>query len=267
MFERRVGARDVGRHPGPRLVVADGFQQPVAHRAAGKVPVGLQFQLDQDLAELLVEPLTGDEQRAQPAAPGQGPVAGEQNPILGTGEPEVEQVVRSLEWDFGWKARVIIGYNPELAQRIYAASDLVLVPSRYEPCGLSQMLVMRYVALPVVRETGGLADTVTNYDNAEAEHGTGFMFLFEEPDAVRDKLRWAIDTYRQRRTAFERMQARAMQQDFGWDKPAQQYVTLYRGALAKTTHGQLGVRWESWKLNTRESKPTSASSPNTWSIL
>ncbi|NLX10658.1 MAG: glycogen synthase [Chloroflexi bacterium] len=162
--------------------------------------------------------------------------------ILGTGEPEVEQVVRSLEWDFGWKARVIIGYNPELAQRIYAASDLVLVPSRYEPCGLSQMLAMRYGALPVVRETGGLADTVTNYDNAEAEHGTGFMFLFEEPDAVRATLRWAIDTYRQRRTAFERMQARAMQQDFGWDKPARQYVTLYRGALAKTTHGQLGMR-------------------------
>lgn len=94
MLERRVGTSHVGRHPGPRLVVADGFQQPVAHRATGKGPVGLQLQLDQDLAELLVELFAGDEQRPQPAAAGQWPVTGEENPILGTGKPDQLVVVQ-----------------------------------------------------------------------------------------------------------------------------------------------------------------------------
>lgn len=151
--------------------------------------------------------------------------------IIGSGKEEIEREVQRLEWDFGWKVRVILGYQPDLAQRLYAASDLVLVPSRYEPCGLTQMLAMRYGALPVVRETGGLADTVQNYDGGSADSGTGFMFLFEEPDAVRLTLHWAIDTYRNRRAAFERMQARAMRLDLSWDRPVQQYVALYEAAL------------------------------------
>jgi starch synthase len=92
---------------------------------------------------------------------------------------------------------------------------------------------MRYGALPVVRETGGLADTVTNYDNADGDQGTGFVFLFEDPDAVRLTLRWAIDTYRRRRAAFERMQERAMRLDLGWGRAVEQYIALYEGALAK----------------------------------
>jgi starch synthase len=152
--------------------------------------------------------------------------------IIGAGKVEIEQEVRRLEWDFGWKVRAIIGYQPDLAQRVYGGADLVLVPSRYEPCGLTQMLAMRYGALPVVRETGGLADTVENYDNGPADRGTGFVFLFEEPDAVRLTLHWAIETYRQRRAAFERMQERAMRLDLSWDRPVQQYLALYEGALA-----------------------------------
>jgi len=157
--------------------------------------------------------------------------------VLGTGEPEVEQEMRKLEWDFGWKAKVFIGFNVALAQRMYAGCDLMLVPSRYEPCGLTQMMAMRYGALPVVRETGGLADTVQNYDNGD--QGTGFMFLFEEPDAVRLTLKWAMDIYKQRRDAFERMQERAMRLDFSWNKPTQQYIRLYESALAKTAQGDL----------------------------
>jgi len=153
--------------------------------------------------------------------------------VVGTGEPEIEQQMRTLEWDFGWKARIVIDYRADLAQRIYAGADLLLVPSRYEPCGLTQMIAMRYGALPVVRETGGLADTVTNFDNADGDQGTGFVFLFEDPDAVRLTLRWAIDTYRHRRTAFERMQERGMRLDLGWDRAVKQYLALYEGALAK----------------------------------
>ncbi len=151
--------------------------------------------------------------------------------IIGTGEAELEKELQRLEWDFGWKAKNVLQYRPDLAQKVYAGADLLLVPSRYEPCGLTQLLAMHYGALPVVRETGGLADTVVNYDNGPAEYGTGFTFLFEEPDAVRLTLHWAIDTYRQRPEAFQRMQERAMRTDWGWERPVQQYIKLYEGAL------------------------------------
>jgi starch synthase len=151
--------------------------------------------------------------------------------IVGTGEAELEKELRRLEWDFGWKAKCVLEYRPDLAPKIYAGADLLLVPSRYEPCGLTQLLAMHYGALPVVRETGGLADTVVNYDSGPADYGTGFSFLFEEPDAVRLTLHWAIDTYRQRPEAFQRMQERAMRTDWGWERPVQQYIKLYEGAL------------------------------------
>lgn len=147
---------------------------------------------------------------------------------LGTGEPDLNQQLQRLGQDFHWRASVFIGYNATVAQRIYAGADLFLMPSRYEPCGVGQMLAMRYGALPVVRETGGLADTVQNYDNEDAEYGTGFVFNWETPDAVLGTLRWALQTYRQRPDAWQRMQRRAMLQDFSWDKSARQYRDLYR---------------------------------------
>lgn len=161
--------------------------------------------------------------------------------ILGAGKAEIQDEVRRLEWDFGWKCKVVLDFRPELAQLMYAGCDLMLVPSRYEPCGLTQIYAMRYGTLPVVRETGGLADTVVNYDDADADVGTGFMFLFEEPDAFRMTLHWALETYRNRRRAFERMQERAMRQDWSWDKPVQQYIALYKAALDKVRGDGLGV--------------------------
>lgn len=154
--------------------------------------------------------------------------------VVGSGKDEIERDMRALEWDFGWKAKIFIGFNAALAQRVYAGADLLLVPSRYEPCGITQLLGMRYGALPVVRETGGLADTVVNYDNDSAESGTGFTFLFEEPEAVRLTLHWAIDTYHDRPAAFARMQKRAMRTDWSWDRPVQQYLALYESALDTT---------------------------------
>jgi starch synthase len=161
--------------------------------------------------------------------------------VVGTGEAILERELQRLEWDFGWKAKSVLAYRPDLAQKIYAGADLLLVPSRYEPCGLTQLLAMRYGALPVVRETGGLADTVINYDNGPADYGTGFTFLFEEPDAVRLTLRWAIDTYRNRHDAFQRMQERAMRTDWGWEHPVRQYITLYEGALDKARGPRVGL--------------------------
>lgn len=152
---------------------------------------------------------------------------------LGTGEPDLNEQLYRLGRDFHWRASVFLGYNAAVAQRIYAGVDLFLMPSRYEPCGVGQMLAMRYGALPLVRETGGLADTVENYDSGPADRGTGFVFLAEEPDALLNTIRWALTTYWERREAWTRMQQRAMQVDFSWNKSAHQYANLYARASAK----------------------------------
>jgi starch synthase len=153
--------------------------------------------------------------------------------VLGTGEHNIEQDLRQLNHDFRWKVAAYVGFDAALAQHIYAGSDLFLMPSHFEPCGIGQMLAMRYGALPLVRETGGLADTVENYDNADADHGTGFVFTAETPDAVVGTLRWAIDTYYNRPTAWRRMQLRAMQKDFSWTTSASRYVEVYKQAIQK----------------------------------
>ncbi len=152
---------------------------------------------------------------------------------LGTGKDTIEHDMWLLGQHFHWKAQVRINYDAGLAQRIYAGCDLFLMPSRYEPCGLGQMMAMRYGALPLVRETGGLADTVDNYDDMNADRGTGFRFLWETPDAVLGTLRWALYTYRHRKEPWRRMQVRAMERDFGWERSAALYLQRYELALRK----------------------------------
>jgi starch synthase len=146
---------------------------------------------------------------------------------LGSGEPEYNEQLFRLGADFHWKARTFIGYNAAVAQRIYAGCDMFLMPSHYEPCGIGQMNAMRYGALPVVRETGGLADSVTNYDNGDGEVGTGFVFQWEQANAVHNTLLWAITTYRLRPNVWRRMQERAMRTDFSWKRSAGEYKALY----------------------------------------
>jgi starch synthase len=150
---------------------------------------------------------------------------------LGTGDPDLEYGLWRLAQDFRWKARAYLHYDDALAQHIYAGCDLFLMPSHFEPCGMGQMLAMRYGALPLVRETGGLADTVENYDGGQAEHGTGFVFAWEEADAVYGTLNWAIDTYRTRPAAWLKMQRRAMRRDFSWQQSAARYAELYQKAV------------------------------------
>lgn len=153
--------------------------------------------------------------------------------VLGSGEPELEYAFSRLGADFPGKARVFHGYNALIAQRIYAGSDIFLMPSHFEPCGIGQMIAMRYGSLPLVRETGGLADTVENYDNGPADRGTGFVFNWEQPNAVLNTLRWALDVFRHRPEAWRRMQQRAMQRDFSWDSSAAAYIDVYRKAIIK----------------------------------
>ncbi len=151
---------------------------------------------------------------------------------LGTGEADLTHGLWQLGHDFFSKARTFIMYDPVIAQRIYAGADVFLMPSHYEPCGIGQMIAMRYGALPVVRETGGLADTVQNYDNGDADVGTGFSFLWEQPDALFHTLRWALQTYHDRPDAWRTMQKRGMETDFSWLRSAATYHKLYERILA-----------------------------------
>jgi starch synthase len=146
---------------------------------------------------------------------------------LGTGASDLEHGMWRLAQDFHWRARAYLEFDAAIAQHIYAGVDLFLMPSHYEPCGTGQMVAMRYGTLPLVRETGGLADTVVNYDNGDADHGTGFAFHWEEAQAIVGTLRWALKTYEHRPDAWRRMQERAMQQDFSWQTSAKHYSDLY----------------------------------------
>jgi starch synthase len=150
---------------------------------------------------------------------------------LGSGDSYLESGFGQIGLHFSSKARTYLRYDFALAQRIYAGADMMLVPSRYEPCGLTQIIAMRYGCIPIVRETGGLVDTVENYDDAEAEFGTGFRFLFEEAGALSGTIRWALYTYHQRQAAWERIQERGLQRDASWAKSGQAYIDLYQAAI------------------------------------
>lgn len=152
---------------------------------------------------------------------------------LGSGEDNLEYGLWNLQHHYGDRARFINTYSEDIAHLIYAGSDLFLMPSRFEPCGTSQMFAMRYGSLPLVRETGGLADTVQNYDNGAGEYGTGFTFQWSEPYPLFNTIHWALQTYHQRRETWNRMVERAMRVDFGWDISARQYIALYESAAAR----------------------------------
>jgi starch synthase len=150
--------------------------------------------------------------------------------VLGSGEANLEYAFWQLDQDFGDKARAFLQFDGALAQQIYAGCDIFLMPSHFEPCGIGQMLAMRYGALPLARETGGLADTVINYDDGDADVGTGFLFHWQESQAVEGTLNWALDVFSGRLDAWRRMQARGMRADYSWTKSADEYIAMYERA-------------------------------------
>jgi starch synthase len=155
--------------------------------------------------------------------------------VLGTGEHDLEQAFWQLAVDFPNKARAFLQFDAAKAQQIYAGCDIFLMPSHFEPCGMGQMMAMRYGALPLVRETGGLADTVTNYDNGAGDVGTGFVFQWQDASAIEGTLNWAIDTYHHKPDAWRKMQTRGMSTDFSWNKSAGEYIEMYQRAINKLT--------------------------------
>ena len=147
--------------------------------------------------------------------------------VLGTGEKLYEDYYRYLAEKYPGRFSANILFSEELSRRIYAGADIFLMPSRFEPCGLSQMISMRYGTIPVVRRTGGLADSVIPY-NAETGEGTGFGFLNYNAHELLFTVQAACRLYTDSPVAWENLQRQAMAQDFSWDASAREYRKLYR---------------------------------------
>ena len=148
--------------------------------------------------------------------------------VLGTGERRYEELWRGLAARYPDRIGARIGFDEGLAHRIEGGADLFLMPSRFEPCGLNQMYSLRYGTVPVVRATGGLADTVRNYDPQTGE-GNGFAFTEYSPAALFGTLRRALDIYKERET-WRRLQLTGMREDNSWDASARKYVQVYERA-------------------------------------
>jgi starch synthase len=149
--------------------------------------------------------------------------------ILGSGDPHYEHIYREAERIFPDRLRTRIGYDDELAHLIEAGADLFLMPSKYEPCGLNQMMSMRYGTLPVVRSTGGLADTVVDAD-VDPVMGTGFRFEDYRAEALLHAVRRAVSVFRDP-ARWRTLQVNAMRQDFSWNRSAGMYLEMYRETL------------------------------------
>jgi starch synthase len=151
--------------------------------------------------------------------------------VLGAGDQRYEELFRANARDNPLKVSATIGFKPVLAQHIYAGSDMFLMPSRFEPCGLGQLISLRYGTIPIVRATGGLADTIEDWDPM-AQTGNGFVFeAYDHWDLYAQVVR-ALETYRQP-VLWRRLQANAMSTDVSWRNSAEKYVRLYQTAMAR----------------------------------
>lgn len=150
---------------------------------------------------------------------------------LGAGDPVTEDFFRWLQSAFPGRAHGYIGFSPELAHLIEAGSDFFIMPSYYEPCGLNQMYSSLYGALPIVRATGGLDDTVENYNEA-AGTGTGFKFWDPTDRALFFTIGWAVSTWFDRPHHYAALQQAGMRKDFSWTSSAKQYEDVYERAIA-----------------------------------
>jgi starch synthase len=151
--------------------------------------------------------------------------------VVGSGEPWCEAEVRNLSSTLP-NLKAVIGGSSELLHRVIAGADFLLKPSRFEPCGKTHMLAMRYGTLPIVHRTGGLADTVRNY-NQDTGNGTGFMLDDLSSRSVYDTVGWAVWAWYNRRSQVESLGLRAMAQDFSWTEPMREYQTLFETLLQR----------------------------------
>lgn len=150
--------------------------------------------------------------------------------IIGTGDKKYEDAFRAYEYRYHDKMRAIIKYDSQIASKIYAASDIYLMPSRFEPCGLSQMIAMRYGSLPLIRETGGLKDTVKPYNQFTGE-GNGFSFSNYNAHEMLFTLQKAVKLFYDEKDKFNGLIQNAMKEDFSWKHSSKIYFDLYKSLV------------------------------------
>ena len=148
--------------------------------------------------------------------------------VLGSGSRPLEAAFMAMAKKYPGQFAVRLGFDEGLAHRIEAGADMFLMPSRFEPCGLNQMYSLRYGTPPIVRATGGLADTVI--DAADAKRGNGFVFSEPTPEALLETVQRAVKLWHDRKR-WQKLQGRGMSRDLSWDQPAQQYAALYQSLI------------------------------------
>jgi starch synthase len=165
--------------------------------------------------------------------------------ILGTGEHSLQQFFGSLPEQYPGKVGSFIGFDNMRAHLIEAGCDFFLMPSLFEPCGLNQMYSQHYGTLPIVRATGGLDDTVENFDETSGE-GSGFKFYDATEDAIYNTVKWAVSVYKEKPSQFKTMISRVMNLDLSWKKSAQHYEKAYNCAIANKNYANQGFRPYYW---------------------
>ena len=152
--------------------------------------------------------------------------------VLGTGDAKYENMFRHFAWKYSGKVSANIFYSEDLSHRIYASCDAFLMPSLFEPCGLSQLMSLRYGTIPIVRETGGLKDTVEPYNEFE-KTGTGFSFTNYNAHEMLNTIRYAERIYYDKKRDWNKIVERAMNKDFSWKNSARQYEELYKSLISE----------------------------------
>jgi starch synthase len=149
--------------------------------------------------------------------------------ILGNGEPKYHDLFSLAAKKYPRKLAVVLRFDVPLSRKIYAGSDFFLMPSLFEPCGLGQMISLRYATIPIVRETGGLADTIENFDPKTLE-GNGFVFKEYSGGALLGAIKNALKIYKNTKL-WQKLLNRALSYDFSWEASARQYLMLYKNLL------------------------------------
>lgn len=221
----------------PRLAMRYGEGNAAAGKRACKRGLQLELGLDPDpeaplfgmVCRLTEQKGTGLLREALPRALGAMQM---QVAVLGAGDPGDEDFLRRLAAENPGRVGVKIGYSEALSHKIMAGSDFFMMPSLYEPCGLTQLYAMRYGSLPVVHATGGLDDTVDQYNEGTGE-GTGFKFYDASAQAFFDVVGWAVSTWFDRKEHYAGMRRRAMERRFAWETSARRYLEIYKRVAGK----------------------------------
>ena len=151
--------------------------------------------------------------------------------ILGSGERQYEEMLRYFSSKYPEKFAIRVEFSDELAHQIYAGADMLLMPSRFEPCGISQMIAMRYGMIPIVRETGGLKDTVKNYNEVTGE-GNGFSFIDYNAHAFLFSVQRAVKIFQKDKLAWNNICLNAMNSDYSWNQSAKAYIKIYESLIS-----------------------------------